>query len=203
MPDHLRAVVEWAQSRYTQPWQRDALRRVVEQSSLTDADRGELVSMIETAAGIGISCVAPRFLALPSTEPSTVGQGTSAGGTSTTQAIVLGRLHSVKHVNALASGQEITFAERGLTLIYGENGAGKTGYSRILRRACRQWREKDIKPILPSVKAGAPSGTPEATFDIRENAAAQPRSVKWTAATAAPAELAGFAVFDGSQHAER
>lgn len=198
MPDHLRAVVEWTQSRYIQPWQRDALRRVVEQPAVTEADRGELVAIIEAAAGTGPRGVTPRFLDLPTTGPSGAGQVVTATGASAAQLIVLGRLHSVKHVNALAPGQEITFAEKGLTLVYGENGAGKTGYSRILRRACRQWREKDIKPILPSVKTGAPTGTPEATFDIREIAASQPRSVKWTASTSAPAELSGFAVFDGS-----
>jgi len=201
MADHLRAVVDWTQSRYQQPWQKDVLRRVVEQSGISDADRAELIAIVEVAAGIQPSSHAPaaRALALPAQSPTAATNPIQAGGNITTApAVVLGRLHGLKHVNALASGQQLTFAEKGLTLIYGENGAGKTGYSRVLRRACRQWREKDVHPIMPSVRQGAPTGTPEATFDIRDGSGVAPRSVRWVQGGTPPTELVGFAVLDSS-----
>ena len=39
-------------------------------------------------------------------------------------------------MNALAENQTLKFAA-GLTVVYGDNGAGKTGYIRILKQACR------------------------------------------------------------------
>lgn len=194
----MRVVVDWAQSKYVQPWQKDALRRVVEQSSISDADRTSLIAMIEVAAGLRPSpeATAPRSLMLSSVVTPT--SATVTDTPSLTPAIILGRIHSLQHVNALATEQQLTFGETGITLIYGENGAGKTGYSRVLRRACRQWREKDVRPILSSVRQGAPTGTPEAKFDIRDTNVVAPRSVRWVQGATPPPELAGFAIFDGS-----
>lgn len=45
------------------------------------------------------------------------------------------RLCAMTHqsgVNALNEGETITFSEEGITLLYGKNGSGKTGYYRIL-----------------------------------------------------------------------
>lgn len=41
-------------------------------------------------------------------------------------------LRHVRGVNALKSGTKITFCEEGMTLIYGHNGTGKSGYFRVL-----------------------------------------------------------------------
>ena len=46
-------------------------------------------------------------------------------------------------MNALAEGQTLKFAS-GLTLVYGDNAAGKTGYIRILKSACRARGKEDI-----------------------------------------------------------
>src|SRR5690606_34198985 len=48
-----------------------------------------------------------------------------------------------KGVNALAENQTVTFSD-GLTIVYGDNGAGKTGYIRILKQACRARGREDI-----------------------------------------------------------
>ena len=52
--------------------------------------------------------------------------------TPTTKQIRITSLSEVKGVNKLAENQTINFGEN-LTLIYGENGTGKTGYGRILK----------------------------------------------------------------------
>jgi len=46
-------------------------------------------------------------------------------------------MRDLRNVNATASGQRLSFSPQGLTLIYGDNGSGKSGYSRVLKRACR------------------------------------------------------------------
>jgi hypothetical protein len=36
-------------------------------------------------------------------------------------------IEDVQHINRLATGQSLSFAPDGLTVVYGDNGAGKTG----------------------------------------------------------------------------
>jgi len=48
------------------------------------------------------------------------------------QALTLAQIKDVENVNCLAAGQELTFNPR-LTVIFGENAAGKSGYARILK----------------------------------------------------------------------
>lgn len=64
------------------------------------------------------------------------------------------RLSNVRGVNALTSGAVIEPHE-GLTVLYGENGTGKTGYSRIFK-ALANSRTADT--ILGNIDADAPEG---------------------------------------------
>ena len=52
--------------------------------------------------------------------------------TPTSKQIELATLSDIKGVNRLAKNQTITFSKN-LTVIFGENGTGKTGYGRILK----------------------------------------------------------------------
>ena len=55
----------------------------------------------------------------------------------------LARISNVRGVNALVEGEHIDFG-LGLTLLYGENGTGKTGYARILKRMAGSRSAEDI-----------------------------------------------------------
>lgn len=83
------------------------------------------------------------------------------------QALRLSTLSDVRNVNALADGQDIAF-NRQMTVLYGENGAGKTGYVRILKHiaAVRTADETIIPNITSSGLAGSPSAS--ITFQIGE-----------------------------------
>ncbi len=52
--------------------------------------------------------------------------------TPTKKKILLSSLSNIEGVNKLAKNQQLNFSEN-LTVIYGENGTGKTGYARILK----------------------------------------------------------------------
>lgn len=55
-------------------------------------------------------------------------------------------LSSVTHhrgVNALAPEQTVAFGPN-LTIVFGQNAAGKSGYTRILKRACRSRFTEDV-----------------------------------------------------------
>lgn len=51
----------------------------------------------------------------------------------------------VEGVNALAQGKELRFGTSGITVVYGENGAGKSGYIRILKKLSDAKYKEDLK----------------------------------------------------------
>ena len=69
-------------------------------------------------------------------------------GEQNSQSITLRKLFAVQGVNRLIPNQEIVFG-RNLTVVYGENGTGKTGYSRIIQQIGKYIGE--VKPIKPNV----------------------------------------------------
>lgn len=69
-------------------------------------------------------------------------------------------LSNVSGVNALSPGAIIGF-NAGLTILYGENGTGKTGYARILKRISAVQNPEEI---LSDINASA-TETPTATID--------------------------------------
>ncbi|WP_285240856.1 AAA family ATPase [Pseudarthrobacter sp. MEB009] len=77
------------------------------------------------------------------------------------------RIMSVKgvaNVNQLAENQELTFAPDGLTVVYGNNGSGKSGYARILQSMVRARHRADILPDVFAESPGEKSG--QVTFLI-------------------------------------
>ena len=102
-------------------------------------------------------------------------------------------IDDVRNVNIIKSGQSQPFAESGITVVYGNNGSGKSGYARILKRAC-QARDKD-EAILPNVFATTPAGTPTATLKVKKGAT--PTNITWTQAIDPDPILTNITVFDG------
>jgi hypothetical protein len=124
-------------------WQQDALRRIVENGELTPEDIRELVAVCKHAHGLEVEdvpeCRPLRREHLP--------KGLPAG-----KAVTLCSIAEPENVNALDQSQELKFAEKGLTVVFGYNGSGKSGYGRVLRRACRA--RSTGSPILPNVLRG-------------------------------------------------
>ena len=58
------------------------------------------------------------------------------GYTAELEEIRLVSLSNVVNVGALAENQNLEFSSAGLTVIYGDNGAGKSSYAKILKHAC-------------------------------------------------------------------
>jgi len=94
--------------------------------------------------------------------------------------LVLKRIEELKNVNALAAGQSIAFAPK-LTVIFGENAAGKTGYVRVLKRAAAVRTAETILPNVNTASAGPASarfvyaiGTTETPLDWHDEAGVAP-----------------------------
>jgi energy-coupling factor transporter ATP-binding protein EcfA2 len=156
-------------------WQRDALRRLCSQTKLEVTDITALISICKAAdQGVPLDATHVR-------DPA-----------ASHAVVTLGALYGLSNVNALAPGERLSFGKTGLTVIYGDNGAGKSGYARVLKQLCRA-RSLKGEAILPNIYAAA-SGTPAASIDFFIGA--QKRSAAWTQGTPSDAMLSAVSVFD-------
>jgi ABC-type cobalamin/Fe3+-siderophores transport system ATPase subunit len=96
-------------------------------------------------------------------------------------------------VNRIAPDQKIAFCDNGITIIYGMNGAGKSGYGRVLKHACRA-RDKG-GAILPNVNLpGYSSNIPNGKFKISLNG--KEHDLQWSYNSPSPELLSSISVFD-------
>ena len=113
-------------------WQRDALRRLVVGGELLDDDLRALAEICKAVHGLA----EPQDVVPLGREhvPDEGGAGTP---------VSLDSIFHHRGVNALAENQTLRFSRR-LTVVYGDNAAGKTGYIRILKGACRARGQEQI-----------------------------------------------------------
>jgi energy-coupling factor transporter ATP-binding protein EcfA2 len=134
----LQEILTWSVDRPA--WQRDALRRLVANGELSDDDIRDLAEICKGDHGL-----TEKIDAVPLAKdhvPDTAGAATVP--------VSLESIFHHKGVNALAEDQTLKFAP-GLTIVYGDNGAGKTGYIRILKQACRaRGREQILGNVVAS-----------------------------------------------------
>ena len=110
-------IVEWANSRPT--WQRHILARLAAGQKLEESHYREIASKLSQQ---GIFPTKRLNLA------DTLGSRDSANQVSFLE------IAEVLNVNALTLGQNLTFAGNGITVVYGDNGSGKSGYARLLKQ---------------------------------------------------------------------
>lgn len=107
-------------------------------------------------------------------EPEDVGPLTASSVGGAAQAPVqLLKLKHIGNVNALAADQEIEFHPR-LTICFGENASGKTGYVRILKRAAAV-RTSEI--VLPNIRDPGSPGNPHAQIVVQVGG--EQRTLDW------------------------
>jgi energy-coupling factor transporter ATP-binding protein EcfA2 len=111
----------------------------------------------------------------------------------TSSKVVLKRIHSLKNINAIKDDEYLDFVPKGLTLIYGENGSGKSGYARLLKVTCNcRDRIKEIHGNIyqpDKIENGA-------HFDFQWND--QDHSYEWKRGKIPDSKLTEIAVFDSS-----
>jgi energy-coupling factor transporter ATP-binding protein EcfA2 len=156
-------------------WQRDALRRLCT-GAIRSADIDELTQLCESPFSKG--------------QPLTLEHVRDAE--SADALVTLTAIEKVRHVNALAEGERLSFFQKAVTVVYGDNGSGKSGYIRILKKACRARSPRDEK-VIPNIY-GAALGTPQARIVFSENG--QNRHHDWVLGSAAVPLLSSVSVFD-------
>ena len=178
----LQEILTWSESLPT--WQSDAIARLFAKGVIADADLDDLFALLKLEYGIpdpqGRTAKKLSADQIPSVAANN------------TQVKVLA-IKNLLHVNRIAAKQRLPFAATGLTVIYGDNGSGKSGYSRVLKRACRaRDQSESIHPnaFLPADQIG----NAEATFEIAVDGVT--KEVGWVNGKAGDPVLSSLAVFD-------
>jgi len=173
-----------AWSKTLAPWRRDCLRRLATSNDLTDSDYDELLAIIKRAAGFKIE----------GDQPSPDHFEKSHFGLSTPQSFILKGITNIKNVNRLVSDAHLSFCPKALTIIYGRNGSGKSGFVRILRTSCRTRVEKPEKLKVLSDVYGDNVGKQSA--DIIVDIGNGDTTIPWTPGITPNRLLTQVAVFD-------
>ena len=178
----LDSIIEWVSK---QPdWQQDALRRVALSTELADVDTSAILANLKQARGLP---PARQLISQPLKKDHLQSDAQKA------PLAQLCSIDNVKNANRLAPDQTLRFALNGITLIYGHNGSGKSGYCRILKKFCRAIVKDTIHPNV-----FAPGNPPPAEARIRYKVegATNVSETTWRDGADGPGEIAHLSVFD-------
>lgn len=178
----LQEILEWTKS--LPEWQSDAVARLLAKQTLTAEDLDDLFALLKLTHGIPD----PK-----GRKPKPLTTDQIPAPVKATTHIELRAMKNMRHVNAIAENQHLPFSATGMTVIYGDNGSGKSGYSRVLKRACRARDQMEAIHPNANLPAGK-AGVPEAAFEIAVDGVA--KDAQWTQGKTSPPELSSFAIFD-------
>lgn len=177
----LQAIQNWGMT--LPAWQQDAIGRLFAKGTLAASDEDDLCALLKIECGIPDEAgrIAVKLAAAqiaPNPAPKSLVQITA--------------IKNLINVNALAEDKVLSVAPQGLTVIYGDNGSGKSGYSRVLKKACRARDQSE--PILPNANNPARPRETQATFDLLIDG--NPQEVTWSIGKTSPAPLSSISIFD-------
>ncbi len=171
----LKDILAWSNS--CPAWQRDALLRLCTKGELDGADLEDLTALCKSN-GKGSIVLAAQHIPDPESAAMTVN---------------LGAIYGVENVNALKEGERLTFDKKGVTVVYGDNGSGKSGYVRILKKVCRARMSSKNDSISPNIYE-AETGPQKAVIEFSSDG--HKRTHEWSADQAGDARLSSISVFD-------
>lgn len=129
-------IIAWALQRPA--WQQEVLVTLASGQSYSDEAIERLIDAILEGDN-----------AAPSQEAKSIAPKPHA-----TEQVSLRAITDVVGVNALITGQTLRFGTTGLTVIYGDNGSGKSGYARLINAMVGARHSSDVLPDV--FQAGAP-----------------------------------------------
>jgi len=158
------------------PWQRGLMRLLCD-GPLDDEARARVL-----AALLG----EPGAPGLPLLQPADLPADEGAYGT-----VELREIRNLQNINSLAGDQALGFGP-GLNVVFGENGAGKSGYGRLARRVCRAAEPGEVlHDVFDPGRAESPQ---TAEFVIAVDG--EERVVEVDLAAEAPRVLSAITAFD-------
>ena len=168
-------IVNWSKDRPA--WQRAVMRQTAAGVLLSDDDYDQLVDEILNAPDDGPG--------------SAFGLDHLPKATAEDPPVRIVSIANPEHVNALASDQPLTFEIKGLTIVYGDNGSGKSGYARLLKRMTRARHQEEV---LSDVFRDTTLAKPIASLSVRIGD--KDESLSWPDST--PPELQRMLFYDSA-----
>ena len=176
--------VTWARENLS-VWQHEAFRQLLKKGELDASDFDAIYAHARIVLGVDKKKERPSPKLLTLSEFSL--------SPPTTERIRLKELQNLQNVNAVKGGESVKIGDT-LTVIYGENAAGKSGYARVAKQGCR-CPAKAIEEVLPNAfKEKLPLPTPQATFVIQTGPTLE--SIPWKQGNSPNEKLQRFSVFD-------
>lgn len=179
-------ILDWSSTKLSS-WKQDALRRLACQAALSKADYNEILNIIKHGVGFALNPKPADPVPLDKTHFGSVSAGSP---------LHIKSIRNVENVNRLVPAASLTFAPKGLTVVYGRNGSGKSGFVRIFRTACRTRVEKVEKLKVLADVYGSGHGPQKAEIVIDNGGTEE--IVTWTSGGKAHDGLLHVAVFDSS-----
>ncbi|MGJ5134354.1 hypothetical protein [Bradyrhizobium oligotrophicum] len=176
------SLLVWSEDR--PEWQRDALRRIAVSGQITETDRDAIYARLRHAHEIAVeSDLACTPLAADHLPPVT----------DTVEPTLLCSIGPVSNVDRLAADQQLRFGVDGITLVFGDNGTGKSGYARIAKKMCRA---RVVDELRGNVFAEQASPAAAARFRFCLPGDEEPQDADWIDGDAAPEALSHIMVLD-------
>lgn len=174
MPDVNETIIKWLHGQ--QDWLQQATETLLTDGCLSDAKLDELVAYLKTSEGQAVTNHR-QFDGLAT-------HATAAGELRLTE------IGDISGIENLAPRQPLNFGKGNLCVIYGHNGSGKSGYTRLLTKVCGKPQADDLKPNVFE----APPAERRCKVTYSENGVAS--EVDWPANSAPIDALRSVDIFD-------
>ncbi|MHC2283100.1 hypothetical protein ACVME8_009743 [Bradyrhizobium diazoefficiens] len=166
-------------------WQQEAIRLLAGKPKLDEDELRQLEEAVRTDAGI-LSRKPPAW--------PTLTKAHLKAGNKFAPVTVLGSIGPLRNIDRLAADQPpLRFAINGVTLVYGQNGSGKSGYCRIAKKICHCLHDVTLRGNVFEPQSLIPR---EITLTFRVDGDKEKREVVWNDKDSPPPELGRISVFD-------
>jgi len=177
----LEEIIAWAGG--LRAWQQEALRRIFDKPELAQQDIDAVLHRVREEES-GVPTLQP-------VTPFSLGDVPGTGSGATVRLVGVSR---VDQVNGFPSGRAFDLAAEGMTLFFGNNGAGKSGYARVFKNACKARHRAEVLP--DAFDSVSPSRPPSAEFSILVNGT--PETTSWVQGEPPSPYLSSISVYDAA-----
>ncbi len=174
MPDIEHEIRTWLHQQ--QDWLQEAVEKLLATGSLDDSDIQAITDRLKTTSGQKVT-----------THRTFEGIGSTSASSTAVHLLEIGDICGIEN---LCPHSPLKFGTGNLAVIYGPNGSGKTGYVRIIKRACG-------KPHATELKSNVFEFRPARQLcQIRYSLAGSEQLITWQANSTPIQDLRAVDVFD-------
>jgi Uncharacterized protein conserved in bacteria len=122
-------IIDWLKK---QPaWQRNLFKRIVRGEAVDESYVDQVVRLLISGDSIDLE------------EPALTVDDLPQGG-SKEESVIICNVRDLQGINALLGEQTLQFSRSGMTIVYGDNGSGKSGYARLLKKVSGARHQENI-----------------------------------------------------------